>query len=530
MRSLRDDQGMTVAEVVIAAAILFFVLTALLGLIGASTTLGMTSKQKQALTNIMGGRMDWVRSLPFDQVGLVGTGNGKIPATEDSIEIGDGSFSVTLTYSVRLKPDGTKDVTINGLCTGGNLNPLTITQTFGVTDWTQTLTNEEQSGNGPKIKILTTTSGGLTPTTDSVLYGSWVWGTVPQNIVIDAKATAASGTTISRIEYTFTCENGVSGLLRNGPDTGAAFARWPQNPNDPPLDEAIRRESFYWNTKQIDPAVADGMVNVYVTCWDDQSRSASDMIRFRVDNSKPNPPENFTADVRTDRTQLSWLQPSSGAMPDKYQYQLLKEPSTLQSNVANWTPVWSGFQTTTSISAIFTNNADTVYSPFSRYSGWVRSASPVLNLSDETWLTSPFVTRPVQTGTSALVLKTDGKSQKVYTVTTDLSLYQPTFPCTWSNVVKTRAAGSTGAWVNATGVTVVSTTGGITKLRLANDYTSNKAQGKWSTIPSNEYLIETTYSTTNVKSQSGTMNTNILGPTPTNEVSVGTYTLATRWE
>src|SRR5512139_635268 len=69
-RSRSDDSGMSVVEVVVASFILFFVLTAVLGLIGATTKSSISARQRTAMTNAVSSYIEHVRALPFDQVAL----------------------------------------------------------------------------------------------------------------------------------------------------------------------------------------------------------------------------------------------------------------------------------------------------------------------------------------------------------------------------------------------------------------------------------------------------------------------------
>ena len=56
------EDGFTVAELVIAASILFFVLTAMIGLMGASSQMTVAAKQRAVLTNVVASYIDEVRS------------------------------------------------------------------------------------------------------------------------------------------------------------------------------------------------------------------------------------------------------------------------------------------------------------------------------------------------------------------------------------------------------------------------------------------------------------------------------------
>lgn len=66
--SFRDDAGMTLVEVMVSAVILFIIATAVLGLVGRNISMGSQAVSTNAATNALNGYVEWVRSLPFDQV------------------------------------------------------------------------------------------------------------------------------------------------------------------------------------------------------------------------------------------------------------------------------------------------------------------------------------------------------------------------------------------------------------------------------------------------------------------------------
>jgi len=67
-RGASDDRGFTVVEVTISAAIMFFVATALFGLVTTSTMLGVTAKADAVAVNAGNAFLERVRQLPYDQV------------------------------------------------------------------------------------------------------------------------------------------------------------------------------------------------------------------------------------------------------------------------------------------------------------------------------------------------------------------------------------------------------------------------------------------------------------------------------
>ena len=76
--SSRRDDGFTVVELVIAAAILFFAMTALVGLLGASTSMTASAKSRSVLTNAISSELERIRALRIEEVDY-STSGGQIP-------------------------------------------------------------------------------------------------------------------------------------------------------------------------------------------------------------------------------------------------------------------------------------------------------------------------------------------------------------------------------------------------------------------------------------------------------------------
>jgi Tfp pilus assembly protein PilV len=100
------DEGFTLVEVVVAASILFFVLTAVLGLVMATNQMTVLAKERASVTNLISSRLDWIRSQPFTWV-------AQTNLASETTTTADG-FTVTLTYTVTDKShvNGTKEVRV----------------------------------------------------------------------------------------------------------------------------------------------------------------------------------------------------------------------------------------------------------------------------------------------------------------------------------------------------------------------------------------------------------------------------------
>jgi Tfp pilus assembly protein PilV len=93
--AIRRDEGFSVAEVVIAASILFFVLTAMVGLVGASQKMTVSARQKTAITNATAAYIDRLRAIDYEDIAIEPAGTVK--AVE---EISYGDYVVTFNNRV----------------------------------------------------------------------------------------------------------------------------------------------------------------------------------------------------------------------------------------------------------------------------------------------------------------------------------------------------------------------------------------------------------------------------------------------
>lgn len=92
----RRDGGMTLGEVMIASSVLLVCLTALAGVLGGSVTSSRMARVRDEATNLANAKIEYARSLAYDQVGLHYT-NGAYgdPAGSIVTPETDGSFTVT---------------------------------------------------------------------------------------------------------------------------------------------------------------------------------------------------------------------------------------------------------------------------------------------------------------------------------------------------------------------------------------------------------------------------------------------------
>jgi len=128
------DAGFTVAEIVVAAAILFFAAVAILGLIGSAQQAAIAAKEKAVLVNAVASQMESVRSLSWSDIGTpTGSPAGTFPA---SITTTVGPFTITVTPKISWVPtsvagagSAAKDVVMTGRAslTNNGSRPMTYT-------------------------------------------------------------------------------------------------------------------------------------------------------------------------------------------------------------------------------------------------------------------------------------------------------------------------------------------------------------------------------------------------------------------
>ncbi|PKQ16184.1 MAG: hypothetical protein CVT67_06205 [Actinobacteria bacterium HGW-Actinobacteria-7] len=270
------EHGFTVVEIVVAVSILFFALTALIGLMGASTNMAASSKSKSVLTNVIAGELDYVRALPFDQVALT-TANpaGVLPPTKTISKYG---FTIVLTYAVtdRSSSNSTKEVRISGVATRTGFSDTRATSFAAVRNRIGTIASGDE--NGPVIEF----TSSATPA-DSILSGASVYNGASINLAVHASVTDANITGIDmRVDTVDGSQPLRSGNTVYSPKSSYAVAT--------PVPDVLW--AFAWDTRQVSdngsPQVRDGRRTVTIVAYDDKSRPSAPKSRtFIVDNEPP---------------------------------------------------------------------------------------------------------------------------------------------------------------------------------------------------------------------------------------------------
>ncbi|TDB38933.1 MAG: hypothetical protein D9V44_04480 [Actinobacteria bacterium] len=415
MRGAIDrDEGMSVLEIMIAAVILFIVLTGVLGLVGTTTMMGVDAKQRNVMVNALNAYVERVQSLPFSSVDL--EANGGALASEESTRVGE--FTVTIRPAVE---DGAnaalKNLTVSITISAPRRTNVSMTTTVPIRDRSQFLTQANRSPEtDPSIAFI----DAYTPPEGSVVWGTSCVGATGV-LKLAVEAAASEGRVITNVALWIDDSYLAKDTLLNQ-------ATWN------PATQDFSESTFVWDTRQTEDVVqddgvtylpveiiADGMRTVSAYVLDDQGVSVYTVRHFLVDNHEPGIPgvPVTTVESNTSAT-LNWLKSSDGTTDsDHYQVRMFKQPLGDTGSVSpfeHWPEVSVGTPAGTSL-------AYTEGTSFSRYYPVVRALSPRPLASEYTTGSPIFVTRPLITGGYKIT-----QDNKKYTVTSSLTCSAPTFP------------------------------------------------------------------------------------------------------
>jgi len=403
---------MTVIEIVIAAFILFFVLTAVLGLVSTTTRMGISAKERSAITNAMASHMEWVRSLDFDEVALQGTTTSATVPAQTTMMI-DG-FTVVITTSVSDAVRGVKEVQVTAVATHPAYSSMTMSQNVSIRDYRSGLT-QMVNKTGPRI------DWGSTPAEGTVVYANYIVGGAPLNIDVSVES-AMEDVPIADVRYYCSGQ-----LLRNGSSVLADVAAWQPN------EETWTGETFRWHTLQVDDqgnpeAIADGWRTIRIEATDAEGNRTVKERRFLVDNKEPGDPEGTApasaiAQVMSDiEVRLGWAVVRDGT-DDSWGYGV-----KIYKVNGSGTPVLQN-SVDADGQAVDYRMAPTAYiqttTAFSRYTAAVRAYSPRL-MTTEYAPISTYVTNPKLTGSSTTTYAGKNAARTSSTVV-NVAVTPPTF-------------------------------------------------------------------------------------------------------
>lgn len=469
----RAEEGFTVAELVIAAAILFFVLTAMIGLMGAASQMNVMAKQRAVLTDAVASYIDQQRGSTWDTIVTPSS-----PATFDFRGI---HVTVYMTVETQNDDNGTP-----------YLKVLRVTATSDLGGQTQSYTTRVAIRNPDYGGALTTD-----PDAPIIVWNDTGWSD-PQ-VVFGSERQSPSGSAINLATISTSPKDQIDSvkyyvngsLLQQVSGSGEAIfnALPPQTP--------FLAQPTTWYT----PQVPDGLWQVTAIANDTAGRSTSISRPFIVDNDRPGAPGvPSCTPINASDVAFTWTPAQDGGQgivkffASSYHWVLTREPTSGgSSDPTSWTQVSQGdaapngadlaamIQNANSLAATSapSSSGAPFYSrtvpPFSRmcvrvYSGSARfSAIPGggnnPNYADSTPLA---VTRPellCETGhsscsTSTITYNKNKSPLEDYLVT--LWVSKPQFPSNISSAVYSveyRDTTNAGAWTQlSTSPTLVSGT------------------------------------------------------------------------
>jgi hypothetical protein len=451
-RSLRQDEGFSIAEVVIAASILFFVLTAMIGVVGASQTMSVMAKDKNTLTNGTAEYIDKIRALDFQMIDS--PPSGLVPLSEIVTYAGQEiEFTTRVVMSDGAGGAFLRTVYLRAVSTirGRTFTTSAVVHIKNPNNDTTASTVEDP--DAPTVWF----TNNATPE-NTVVFSDRAWFSVDaptKPIELEAKA-ESSGDTIASIDF-----SGGGVFVPGTFSPGASVTR-----------------SCAWDTTSI----LDGIHKIAVKATDSQSRFGTADRQFIVDNIAPASPgapqasQQSATETRMRFAAAADPVPPSGQNPVTFatSYGLELRQSTASGGGAETWPVsWSSTQLAGSslMDALFNAGPIARVVPtesFSRYRLRAVAYSPRMLASDPTDL---FFISPPNTYSAAPQLSTCTteyvRSGSKHTTTYDVTLYleKPKFPVT-SVTYTFHAKPSGGAWTQfmPTGSPTVTEDGAYTKI------------------------------------------------------------------
>lgn len=299
-RFTRDD-GMTIVEILIAATILFIVLTAILGLVLQTTNTGMQSKRQTLVTNTVSSYIEQVQAMPFEDVDLIADGGQLAPSETTTVD----GYTIVITPTIT--PGATSD-----------LKKLVVSATMSLPNGETTAASLDVVIRDKSSFLTQGVSGPVVSWTTAVMPGEGeiVWANTKASggaLWLAAEATAAEGQTISRV--TITADNGWA--LENTIGTPAV---WDFETDE--REQSWSLTGFAWNTEQegiidaetleVGPVIPDGMRTIKIDVTDSGGGNTERTYTFLVDNLAPSTPGIPTQGLASTGSIASWAAASDG--------------------------------------------------------------------------------------------------------------------------------------------------------------------------------------------------------------------------
>jgi len=272
-----DDEGFTLVEILMASAIMFFVATALFGLVATSTMLGVASKANAAGVNAANGFLEEVRRVPFNEVNQTRVNQiaGAYSRTIDGVAV---SISATVTPQWFAEQDP-------GTASPAYMNVAVVARAVGPDGRVHTFRTGTNISNLRATGTLPGGGGGggepqVPPPTIELRTGMPMSGAVRGTSVpvgLSAEA-GGSGVTLRRIDITAGGSLVLEKLTTELSDSVSGF----------------------WDTTRITTEGAsfpDGVYEMRASARDSRNQLTVRAWSLTVDNFPPNPPGQPVVDA-----------------------------------------------------------------------------------------------------------------------------------------------------------------------------------------------------------------------------------------
>ena len=446
---MRRDQGFTVAELVVAVGILFFVVTALFGLVSASTTTSVSAKQRALAVDAGSSYIEDIRAMPYEAVGVVGAPLSEPTGTLVPTTTTRNNITTTIDPEVSwvndLQLPGEQDykkVVLTVTATAPSVGPFTHVVTTYVRN-TATNPQSDFTDLSPTIRF---TPG--TPAEGAVIYGTANFGF---GAIAGHESTDGILTVVRLI--------GGGGLLQT---SGGDRAEWGPN-----LHEFTTTPNpFYWDTTKSretspgsgvwEPLYPDGPITLVAEAIDTQNDRTYVQRHYVIDNSPPGAPSDVTLTSPNPQPvplRITWVPGVDGtALATNHSVTVYQQNST-STDMASWANLGSFVVATPEGNPPTMSYDYTEPAFFSRYAAAVAAVGP--RSSSAPVLGGPHTTRPSISGTATIA----GNDEKH-----SLTITPPTFPCVGQVRYSWSVSVDGGAWT-----TPIETTTGNSFTRTVAD-------------------------------------------------------------
>ncbi|MBN2840724.1 MAG: hypothetical protein JXP37_07210 [Coriobacteriia bacterium] len=414
---IRNDEGMTLIEIVVAAVILFIILTGVLSLLTQTTMISAQAKGINVANNAVNSYVEWVRSLDFAEVDLSSESSAGVLA--DYSVVAEG-YTIEIIPTVTAgENDSLKDVVLQVTVTRADGDSESFETIVIIRNQDQYLTVAKRDpATDPVVSFVSPT-----PPEGAVLWETyWLDGEETRPLQIAATAEASEGRTIATASIWADDQWKLKDSFGNLAEWIVGEETWTLSPY------------FAWNTLQFDEGVdadgnpytvtqvPDGLRTVFCYARDSADIAVYASRQFLVDNDAPPAPVSVTHVAGASMAgALGWSQVYDGTTSAHgYRLQLARQGATATSDAYPFDDGsgWVMDQTDLAVTSVTPGEV-----PLARYFARVRAFSPRPLWSDFTDMSVPFVTRPMLDGTYTV-----SRAQKSWTITPNLTTTPPTFP------------------------------------------------------------------------------------------------------